>query len=148
MANDTKTTNANVGTPLAASDPQKTKFSIIDLMMMIMVIGVICTILIPVQQSRKHQTFVLNSLQDMANIRAANEIYKANDEWGDYSWNLNELNVKVDQSIFVYALSDTAIVAETNKLAREPKSFYLDMKTGKYHVAEGSEDIIFKAWMP
>jgi len=139
MANDTKTTETKA---------PKVKFSIIDLMMMIMVIGVICTILIPVQQSRKHQTYVLNSLQDMQKIRVANINYKENDEWGEYSWNLDDLHVKVDQSIFRYALSDTTIVAETSKLAREPKSFYLEMDSGKYYVTEGSEDIIFKAWMP
>jgi len=144
MADD-KTTTVTNDTEVKT---QKAKFSIIDLMMMIMVIGVICTILIPVQQSKKHQAYVHDSLKDMENIRIANERFKANNEWDEYSFNLNDLNVRVDQSIFNYALSDTAIVAETDKLAREPKSFYVDMKTGKYHVSEGSEDIIFKAWLP
>jgi len=118
------------------------------LMMMIMVIGVICTILIPVQHSRHHQTYVTNSLQDMKKIVAANEHFKETDEFGDYAWDLSQLNLKVDQSIFQYTLSDTTIVAEAKNLSRDTKSYYYDMKTRKYHVTEGSEDVIFKAWMP
>jgi len=131
-----------------STEVKKFQFSIIDLMMMIMVIGVICTIYIPVHQSNLHQKYVRESLKDVATIINANEVYKRNDEFGEYAWDLAQLNLKLDSSIFKYTLTDSTIVARSDKLAREETSYYYDIKTRKFHVEDGSEEVIFKAWLP
>jgi len=131
---------------------KKLQFSIIDLMMMIMVIGVICTIYIPVHKSNLHQKYVRESLKDIQAILNANEVYKRNDEFGEYAWDLGQLreklDLKLDSNVFKYTLNDTTIVAVSDQLAREETSYYYDLKSRKFHVAEGSEEVIFKAWLP
>jgi len=132
-----------------ADDAKKGKFSIIDLVMIIMVVGVIMTIVIPVQQTKSHETYVKNSLQDMARIINANEKFKLNDLFEEYAPSLNYLKLEgLDQSIFTYTLTDTTVVATSSKLAKYDKSYYYDLREKKFRVSEDSEDIILAPWMP
>lgn len=132
------------------SDTKQTgKFSLIDLLMIIMVVGVILTIVIPLNQTRKHESMVRNSLSDMARIIKANEEFKLNSGWDDYAMDISQLNLRdLDMSVFKFAINDTAVVAVTEKLGTEEKSYYYDLRDKRFRVREDSKDIIIDAWLP
>jgi len=128
----------------------KSKFSLIDLLMIIMVVGVIMTIMIPIQQTKKQEMMVRDSLQEMKKIIIANENWKANDDFNEYAWIIGQLNLKLDTSVFEYSLTDTTIVAISHKntLAKEEKTYYFDLRDKKFRVTDDSEDVILRAWLP
>ena len=128
----------------------KSKFSLIDLLMIIMVVGVIMTIMIPIQQTKKQEMMVRDSLQEMKKIIIANENWKANDDFNEYAWIIGQLNLKLDTSVFEYSLTDTTIVAISHKntLAKEEKTYYFDLRDKKFRITDDSEDVILRAWLP
>ena len=134
------------------------KLTLIDLMMIIMIVGLVLTVIIPLQQTRRHESLVRESLRDMIKIIEANEDFKLNSGWDDYAMDLGQLDgylrdlgkssLNINTSIFAYTLSDTIIVATSEKLDHETKSYYYDMRDQRFRVSENSKDIIFDAWLP
>lgn len=124
------------------------KFSLIDMLMIIMLVGVILTIIIPIRQTRRHERIVKSSLADMARIIDANEEFKLN-VWGEYAMDISQLNIRdLDESNFKFTVNDTAVVAVSNTLAAEEKAFYYDLRDKRFRVRQDSRDIIFDAWLP
>jgi len=126
----------------------KGKFSMIDLLMIIMIVGVIMTVMIPIQQTKRQEMIVKGSLKQMEQIINANENWKANDEWGEYAFDIGQLNLKLDTSVFSFSLTDTTVVAVSEVIAKEPKSYYYDLRDKKFRVDDDSEDVILRAWLP
>ena len=128
----------------------KGRFSMIDLLMVIMVVGVLMTVMIPIQQTKKHEMMVRDSLNEMKKIIIANETWKANDDFNEYAWYIGQLDLKLDTSVFEYSLTDTTIVAISHKntLAKEEKTYYFDLRDKKFRITDDSEDVILRAWLP
>ncbi|MCK9328730.1 MAG: hypothetical protein M0Q94_02520 [Candidatus Cloacimonetes bacterium] len=124
------------------------KFSLIDLLMIIMIVGVILTIIIPIQQTRKIENIVKDSFSEMQKIIKANEEFKRGD-WGDYAFDIDMLNLKdLDESVFKFSLNDTSIVAVTTEFGNEEKAYYYHLFDRRFRVRNDSKDVIFDAWLP
>ncbi len=125
------------------------KFTLIDLLMLIMIVGVILTFIIPLRQSRIHEQHVKASLPVIQTIINANEEFKAVD--GDYAFDISQLNLKElnkPEDIFQYVLTDTAIVVSTTKLGIDTKSYYFDLRDKRFRVPKDSKDVIMPDWLP
>jgi len=125
------------------------KFSLMDLLMIIMIVGIGVTMVLPLQQTRRHEDLVRASLQDMFRIINANEEFKQGDGFGENAWDLDLLNLRgLDRSVFQFAINDTSIVATTDVLANEEKAYFFDLRDGRFRVRADSRDVIFDAWLP
>jgi len=133
----------------------KNKFTVIDLLMVIMVVGVILTIILPLKQSRRHEAIVRNSLKEMEKIIHANEFFKLNSGWDSYAMDFSQLRGfsteqlrTLNTSVFNFAVNDTAIVATTAQLGRTEKGYWFDLRDKRFRVNEDSKDVIVDAWLP
>ena len=125
------------------------KFSIVDLLMVIMIVGVILTIIMPLRQVRQHETIVRTSLKEIEKIIRANEDFKVNSGWDEYAMDLSQLNVRdLDTSVFKFAVNDTSVVATTEALGVGVKSYWYDLRDKRFKVPEDSRDLIVPAWLP
>jgi Tfp pilus assembly major pilin PilA len=134
---------------------QKGKFSIIDLLMMIMIVGVILTIILPLQQTRKHEAIVRASLIEMEKVIRANEYFKLYSGWDEYAMDITQLRdfshrylSDLDTSIFTFTVNDTSIIATTKHIGRYDASYWLDLRDGMIRVSDDSRDVIIPAWLP
>ena len=140
---DTKSTVKNTETM------QKSKFSIIDLLMIIMVVGVVLTIILPLQQTRRHEALVRSSLTEMEKIIRANEDFKLYSGWDTYAMDIGQLNLRdLDTSALRFAITDTSVVAITTNLGGEEKGYWFDLRDKRFRVNEDSRDKIVDAWLP
>ena len=125
----------------------RAKITLIDLMMIIMFVGIVLTLFIPLQQTKKQERIVKSSLKEMQRIVNSNEEYYS--IFNSYSTNFSYLNLRdIDNTYFEYTLSDTAVVASTNKLGPTTKSYYYDLKMKKFKVYADSKDVIIDTWLP
>jgi len=131
------------------AEKPKGKFSLIDLLMIIMVVGVLATIVLPLQRTKSNEALVRGSLPDMIRIVQANDEFKRGDGFGDNAWDLDQLNLRnIDMSVFHFAINDTSIVATTNRLGSLEKAYYFDTRDNRFRVREDSRDVIFDTWLP
>ena len=127
----------------------KGKFSLIDLLMIIMIVGVIATIVLPLQQTKSNEAMVRASLPDMFRIIQANDEFRRGDGLGDNAWDLGLLNLRnIDTSVFQFAINDTSIVATTDRLGTLEKAYFFDTRDNRFRVREDSRDVIFDSWLP
>ena len=131
------------------------KFSVIDLLMIIMIVGVALTIMLPLQQTRRHEAIVRNSLMEMEKIILANEYFRLNSGWETYAFDLSQLRDfstqymrDLDTSTFHFAVNDTAIVATTSQLGQTEKGYWYDLRDKRFRVFDDSKDVIVDAWLP
>ena len=137
---ETEKTNENMG-------HKHQQFSLLDLMMIFMIVGVVLTIIIPLRQSKIHEQLVKSSLPEMARIITANDRFYQ--EWGWSAFDLSELNLRdIDTSVFSFALSDTAIVATTDRIGLSEKAYFFDLRDRRFRVREDSKEYIYDAWLP
>lgn len=125
------------------------KFTLIDLLMVIMIVGVTLTFIIPLRQSRIHEKYIKGTLPVVAQIMKANEDFKAVD--GDYAFDISMLNLKEinkPEDMFQYVLSDTAVVVYSKKMTLDSISYYYDLKDKRYRVPKESKNIIMPDWLP
>ncbi len=117
-------------------------FSLIDLLMIIMVVGLIALAIFPRMQDSRNEKIILNSLEKMQMIINANEKMKA--ETGDYAFELSMLNLgdSIKDDFFEFTLNDTAAVAVSKKLSVNEVSYYFMFKDQKYRVRTDSKEII------
>jgi len=142
MANKNKDMNNGVSA-------QKSVFSIIDLLMIIMIVGVVSTIVLPLQQTRKHETLVRASLKEMEKIILANEDFKLYSGWDTYAMDIGQLNLRdLDTSVFRFAITDTSVVATTTMLGTREKGYWFDLRDKRFKVNEDSKDVIVDIWLP
>ena len=145
---------------------QKSKFSLIELLMIIMLVGIVITFVIPLQQMKQYKARTQIAVQNLDMIHQLNEEFKANPDLGagDYAFDISMLNIRPgkeyngvspDTTYFAYYFDpndDTVIVAETKPAfgAEGIKVVYYQ-PDGPYTVLyedEDDEDVIQKNWLP
>ena len=123
------------------------KFTIMDLLMVIMVVGVFFTLTLSVQQTKRYEAIVRESVDDMITILNALERFKV--EEGFEAHDISQLNLRnLKSQSFTYAMSDTAIVATSTTLVAVEKEFYYDLRDRRFRVNPESRDIIEVGWLP
>ncbi|MCD4651820.1 MAG: type II secretion system GspH family protein [Candidatus Cloacimonetes bacterium] len=95
------------------------KFSLIELLMIIMVVGIIFTLIIPISRDNKRRGLLEEAMHNVQVIKYHNELFKNNPDLGDgdYAGDIEQLNLNfiseyIEPVYFTYSLTDTTIVAE------------------------------------
>ena len=162
---------------------KKGKFSLIELLMIIMLVGIVFTLIIPLRNDRLNKEKLKEAIKNVQIIARVDVIFKDDPEKGDGSYmfehtvvkyieatkdesnniipaketgeDLLNIKDKLEKSgeffIFDYFVTDTTIVATTNKnFGKAGASIYYYLPTGPWGVNKDktSEAVIDPNWLP
>ncbi len=127
------------------------KFSLIDLLMIVMLVGIVFSFIIPLREDSRNNEMVREAIRDMRIIIRANaEFRQENDYW---AFDLGMLNIgdKLEQNYFNYTLSDTTITAvSTENFAVKDARFHYFLPNGPWIVDDDRDTrrFIDPHWLP
>ncbi len=150
---------------------KKGKFSLIELLMVIMLVGIIFTLTIPLRNDRLNQKKMKEAIYNIQVIARADVAFKddpANgyyifehfvvklNEDGTYSGEdllniIDDLQQTEDFFYFDYSVTDTTVVASSNKnFGKEGAKLYYYLPTGPWSVGEDkiSKSVLDPNWLP
>ena len=149
----------------------KGKITLIDLLMIVMIVGVIATIVLPLQNTMNNEDIVRSSFPIMETIVNANNIFKQSGYgvnaklFSDldrfnlrsidntvYRFDITDSLITATSSrlgtVFYFTINDSSIVATTNDLGRTTKGYFFDTRDNRLKVMENSQDVIIDTWLP
>ncbi|RLC47997.1 MAG: hypothetical protein DRH57_03015 [Candidatus Cloacimonadota bacterium] len=125
---------------------KKHGFSLLELLMVIMIVGIIMTIVIPMYSSKIKQERLKEAITTIAKIRQKNVEFKK--ENGYFAFDISQLNMQLDSKYFVYAVTDSTIEATTTKeFGKEGAKVVYCLPNGPWKTS-GEKNIIDTAWLP
>lgn len=162
---------------------KKGKFSLIELLMIIMLVGIVFTLIIPLRNDRLNKEKLKEAIKNVQIIARADVIFKDDPEKGDGTYmfehtvvkyietakdesnnilpaketgeDLLNIKDKLEKSgdffMFDYFVTDSTIVATTNKIfGKTGASVYYYLPTGPWGVNKDkvSEAVIDPNWLP
>ncbi len=137
---------------------QTRKFSLIELLMIIMLVGIIFTLIVPLRNDKIYRQKVREAVYNLQYIAKVDKAFHDNPDNGYYAYDLSMLNIKKDQLkkftddfLFEYSLTDSAAIATTNENFGKPGAkilYYLP--NGPFQVAKDklSRSVIDPNWLP
>jgi Tfp pilus assembly protein PilE len=136
-----------------ATPTKKREFSLIELLMILMLVGIIFTLIIPIREDRRNHERVREAIQDIQKIAKANIAFKNDPENGYYAFDLGQLNIddQLQMNYFNYTLNDTTVVAVSNEnYSVEGAEFFYYLPAGPWMVKdnEHSREVIDPNWLP
>jgi len=131
----------------------KKGFSLIDLLMYIMIVGIVFTFVIPLREDRRNHQRLTEAIRDMREIAKANIAFKNDPDNGYYAFDLGMLNIehKLAKNFFNYALSDTTITAvSTEKFGVQGAEIYYYLPNGPWMAKDDklTRSVINPNWLP
>jgi len=72
---------------------KKRKFTLIELLMILMLVGIIFTLVIPMVEDRRNNERVIEAIRDVTIIREANQRFREGPGEGFYAFDISQLNV-------------------------------------------------------
>ncbi len=134
------------------------KFSLVELLMIIMVVGIAFTIIVPLSIGKKNHDKMAEAIYNLQLIAQKNvEFYNVPDN-GYYAGFLSMLNIPEDQMkktdgefIFEYSLNDSTIVAITNdKFGTKDAKIIYYLPRGPWALGDDkvSTSTFDPAWLP
>ena len=141
------------------NDTAKKKFSLVELLMIIMLVGIVFTITIPFHQSQKEHQMVKEAIRNLQIIAHENVKFFNNPENGYYAFDLSMLDVneklttlpKHNKYYFEYSLTDSTVVATSNEnFGKEGIQIFYYLPSGPMSVADDalSREIVDPNWLP
>ena len=135
------------------SPAKKKKFTLIELLMILMLVGIVFTLIIPIREDRRNFERVKEAIQDMRIIIQANIAFKNDPANGYYAFDLSQLNIdhRLSQNYFNYVLSDTTVTAVSNEnFSVEGAEFFFYLPAGPWMVKDNglSRSVINPNWLP
>ena len=136
---------------------KQTKFSLIELLMLIMVVGIVFTLIIPLRTDNVNKKKLGEAIKNVQIIARADVEFFQNPDNGYYAFDLSMLDVKgklektSNDFLFDYSLTDSTVVATTNaKFGKEGASFMYFLPSGPFMLAEDklSTSLIDDNWLP
>lgn len=137
---------------------QKGKFSLIELLMIIMLVGITFTLIIPMQiDKRNHDKISFEAIRNIQIIARADVKFKEDPENGYYAFDVSMLNIdnqlvkEGENFLFDYAVTDSTVVATTNKsFGKEGASIYYYLPKGPWGIGKDkvSKSVIDANWLP
>lgn len=130
------------------------KFSLIDLLMIIMIVGIIFTFYGPLKQIKLSQKRVHNILNDLEFIAQKDvEFSKTEMGDGDYAFDISQLNITadLDEDFFTFAVSDTTVFAVSKKeFGESGAELHYYLPNGPFYVKDDdvSRKAIEPSWLP
>ncbi len=136
---------------------QKKKFSLIELLMIIMLVGIIITFTVPLQTAKKNKEKLSEAIVNLQKIARIDVNFKNNPNGGDgdYAMIIDQLNLQKNPDIkmkyFDYSVTDTTIVAVTNKnFGKTGAGVFFYLPEGPFGLTDNPESKkVFDAnWLP
>lgn len=138
---------------------KKGKFSLIDLLMIIMIVGIIVTFIVPMKQTQKYHERVKEAIYNLQVIAQKDVEFKNNPENGYYAFDLSMLNIKDKlkkgksdtEFYFEYSLTDSTVIAESkSSFGKEGVEIVYYLPEGPMLLGESqvSQDVIDPNWLP
>jgi hypothetical protein len=130
----------------------KTKFSLLELTMILMIVGIIFVFWLPMKADKKMQQKVEVVVEQMNQIAKEDLAFKAQTSF--YFDDIKQMDIysKLDQRYFTYALTDSAVVVATStqEFGIKDAKIIFRLPTGPFEV--GNDDISKKYidpyWLP
>jgi len=147
------------------------KFSLIELLMIIMLVGIVFTLIIPLRADRLNHEKLKEAVYNMQIIARADVEFKEDpangyfifehtvvklDDEGNYTgedllYIIDDLNKTNDEFLFDYSVTDTTVVGTSNKnFGKEGASIYYYLPNGPWGVRNDkiSDSIFDPNWLP
>ncbi len=130
------------------------KFSLIDLLMILMVVGIIFNFVVPMKQLKRNQKIIFETIKQIKFIAQKDIEFRDTVGEGDFAFDLSQLNISknLDETYFSFAATDTTIVAFSKKetYGIEKAEFFYYLPNGPFMVAEDdiSRNNIDPNWLP
>lgn len=136
---------------------KKGKFSLIELLMIIMLVGIIFTLIVPLRTDKINHGKIKEAIKNIQIIARADVAFKEDPENGYYAFDVSMLNINDklektnDEFIFDYSLTDSTVVATTNmNFGKEGAVIYYYLPTGPWNIGNDkiSKSILDSNWLP
>jgi competence protein ComGC len=136
---------------------KQTEFSLIELLMIIMVVGIAFTLIIPLKQDRVNKAKLAEGIKNVQIIAREDVKFYNNPYNNYYAFDLDMLDLdgKLEKTgdvfVFDYSLTDSTIVATTNdNFGVTGASFFYYLPQGPYQLAEDnvSQQTFDSNWLP
>lgn len=136
---------------------KKGKFSLIELLMIIMLVGIIFTLIVPLRTDKINHGKIKEAIKNIQIIARADVAFKEDPENGYYAFDVSMLNINDklektnDEFIFDYSLTDSTVVATTNmNFGKEGAVIYYYLPNGPWNVGDDkiSKSILDSNWLP
>jgi competence protein ComGC len=134
------------------------KFSLVELLMIIMVVGIIFTIIVPLSMSNKNHQKIDEAIYNLQLIAQKNVEFYNNPENGYYAFDVSMLNIEDNkfrktegEFVFDYTLTDSTVVATTNEKfgTKGAKiAYYLPRGPWALGVDKVTTSTFDNAWLP
>ncbi|MCF7912957.1 MAG: hypothetical protein K9M99_10545 [Candidatus Cloacimonetes bacterium] len=134
------------------------KFSLVELLMIIMIVGIIFTIIVPLSMSNKNHKNMAEAIYNLQLIAQKDVEFYNNPDNGYYAFDVSMLNIDENQFkktdgdfIFDYTLTDSTVVATTNEkfgIEGAKISYYLPRGPWALGDDKVSTSTFDNAWLP
>ncbi len=127
------------------------KFSLVELLMIVMLVGLIFVIWIPMKEAKIYRANLQEAIGNIETITKANIDFKNNPDLGDgdFAFDIGQLNLKLEENFFNYAVTDTTIVAtSTEEFGKKDIDVIFYLPTGPYQINNDSKQVIDISWLP
>lgn len=135
----------------------QSKFSLIELLMLIMVVGIVFTLVIPLRTDSANKEKLVEAIRNVQIIAREDVKFFDNPENGYYAFDLGmlDINGKLQETdsklLFDYSLTDSTVVATTNSnFGTEGASFYYYLPQGPFQLTNDkpSNSTFDSNWLP
>ncbi|MBN2829144.1 MAG: hypothetical protein JXR56_02360 [Candidatus Cloacimonetes bacterium] len=127
------------------------KFSLVELLMIIMLVGLIFVIWIPMKEAKIYKSKLQEAITTIDKIAKADIAFKNNIEEsdGEFAFDIIQLNLKLNSDNFVFSVTDTTVVATTTEdFGKKGIDIIYYLPTGPYQVLNDQKKIIDNTWLP
>ncbi len=153
----------NVGQTDDLSIKQVKKFSLIELLMIIMLVGIVVTFIYPLRQMKIDRARTQEAIEIIKKAAALDEEFKKDPDrgFGDYAFDFSQLNYKPENEYFTFRVADVELedrtitggyitATTTEKFGHEGIQIKYMLPSGPWTLDEPdkAKDIIHRNWLP
>jgi len=134
------------------TDQRKNQFSLVELLMILMLVGIVFVFWIPMRDAKINQQKTQEAITNLKTVAEADVAFKNSDlGGGSYAFDISQLNLNMEKKYFDYTVTDSTVVAtSTPTFGKAKVSLYYFLPNGPYKVNDDpvSTDIIDENWLP
>ena len=153
----------NVGQTDDLSIKQAKKFSLIELLMIIMLVGIVVTFIFPLRQMKIDRSRTQEAIEIVREIAKIDEDFKNNPDLGDgeYAFDFSQLNYKPDNAYFTFRVADVdmegrsitggfIVATTTEEFGHEGIQIKYMLPSGPWSIEapDKAKDVIHRNWLP
>lgn len=133
------------------------KFSLVELVMIIMLVGIVFTLVVPLHNDYLNKKKINEAIRNIQIIARVDNDFKNDPANGYYAFDISMLDLenkleKYSQDyMFEYSLTDTTVVATSNKnFGKEGAVIYYYLPAGPWQIGDDriTKSVIDENWLP